>query len=304
MGKGLENKVVLVTGAGNGIGRAIAMYAASEGAKVVVNDYGVSLNGTESVEGSPAQVVVDEIKALGGEAVANLGSVSDWDQAQAMVKQAVDTFGRIDGVVNNAGVLADRMFHKMSLEEWQRVINVHLNGSFYVSRAAADYFKEQQSGAYVQMVSPTAVVGNMGQANYGAAKTGLIGLSKAIALDMKAFNVRSNCVSPSAYTRMLAGIPLKTPEQVARMEEAKKSTPEKIAPLISFLLSDAAQGVTGQIFGARRNEIMLFNQTRPIRSLAKTDGWDFESLEKTALPAMSKFFTPLDGPEYFAWKEI
>lgn len=304
MGKGLENKVVLVTGAGNGIGRAIAMYAASEGAKVVVNDYGVSLNGTEQTEGTPAQAVVDEIKALGGEAVANLGSVSEWEDAQNMIKQAIDCFGRIDGIVNNAGVLADRMFHKMSIEEWHRVINVHLNGSFYVSRAAAEHFKEQGSGAYVHMTSPTGVVGNLGQANYGAAKTGIIGLSKAIALDMKAFNVRSNAVSPSAYTRMLAGIPLKTPEQIARMENAKKNTPERIAPLITFLLSDAAQSINGQIFGVRRNEIMLFNQTRPIRSLGKSDGWDFESLENTALPALSRFFTPLDGPEYFAWAEM
>jgi NAD(P)-dependent dehydrogenase (short-subunit alcohol dehydrogenase family) len=192
----------------------------------------------------------------------------------------------------------------MSFEEWKAVIDVHLTGAFNVSRAAATFFKEQGSGAYVHMTSPTGVVGNMGQANYGAAKTGIIGLSKAIALDMAAFNVRSNAVSPSAFTRMLGGIEPKTPEQKARLEDAKLNTPEKIAPFITFLLSDSAKDVTGQIFGVRRNEIMLFSQTRPIRSLAKTDGWDFDSIEATALPALKKFLIPLEGAEYFAWQPL
>jgi NAD(P)-dependent dehydrogenase (short-subunit alcohol dehydrogenase family) len=303
MSKGLEGKVVLVTGAGAGIGRAVAMCAAREGAKVVVNDLGVSLSGEGGGDG-PARQVADEIIAAGGHAVANFGSVSDHEAAQAMVQQAVDAFGRIDGVVNNAGILRDRMFHRMSFEEWKAVIDVHLTGAFNVSRAAATFFKEQGSGAYVHMTSPTGVVGNMGQANYGAAKTGIIGLSKAIALDMAAFNVRSNAVSPSAFTRMLGGIEPKTPEQKARLEDAKLNTPEKIAPFITFLLSDSAKDVTGQIFGVRRNEIMLFSQTRPIRSLAKTDGWDFDSIEATALPALKKFLIPLEGAEYFAWQPL
>lgn len=303
MAGGLEGKVVLVTGAGNGIGRAIAIYAAKEGAKVVVNDLGVTLKG-EGSDAGPAEAVCREIAAFGGTAVANTGSVADHGAAQAMVQQAVDTFGRIDGIVNNAGVLRDGIFHKMSFEDWKFVIDVLLTGSFNVARAAAPFFKEQGSGSMVHMVSPTAVVGNMGQANYGAAKTGIIGLSKAIALDMKAFNVRSNCVSPSAFTRMLGGFVPKTPEQEARFAKAKEATPEKIAPFITFLLSDMAADITGQIFGARKNEIMLFNQTRPIRSLGKTDGWDFASIQDTAMPALRKFLTPLEGSEYFSWEPL
>lgn len=302
MDKVLKDKVILVTGAGNGIGRAIAMYCAAQGASVVVNDYGTSLTGDK--EENPAAKVVAEIEAAGGKAVANLDSVSDAEGAQRMVKLAVETFGRIDGVVNNAGVLRDKIFHRMSLEDWKLVIDTHLNGSFYTSYAAAPFFKEQGSGAFVHMTSPTGVVGMIGQANYGAAKAGIIGLSKGIALDMKKAGVRSNAVSPSAFTRMLENIPAETPEQKARLAKAKLNTPEKVAPLIAYLLSDNAQDITGQIFGVRRNEIMLFNQIRPIRSVAYGDGWTQEALHDNAIPSMRKFFTPLDGGEYFAWDSL
>lgn len=302
MDKVLKDKVILVTGAGNGIGRAIAMYCAAQGASVVVNDYGTSLTGDK--EENPAAKVVAEIEAAGGKAVANLDSVADAEGAQRMVKLAVETFGRIDGVVNNAGVLRDKIFHRMSLEDWKLVIDTHLNGSFYTSYAAAPFFKEQGSGAFVHMTSPTGVVGMIGQANYGAAKAGIIGLSKGIALDMKKAGVRSNAVSPSAFTRMLENIPAETPEQKARLAKAKLNTPEKVAPLIAYLLSDNAQDITGQIFGVRRNEIMLFNQIRPIRSVAYGDGWTQGALHDSAIPSMRKFFTPLDGGEYFAWDSL
>jgi NAD(P)-dependent dehydrogenase (short-subunit alcohol dehydrogenase family) len=305
MGKMLDGKVVLVTGAGGGIGREMALLSARHGAKVVVNDLGGSVDGEGSGSATPAQKVCDEIKAAGGQAVPNYGSVADPAAAEAMVKQAVDTFGQIDGVINNAGILRDRIFHRMSHLDWKQVIDVHLNGTFNVSRAAANYFKDQKSGSFVHYTSTSGLVGNFGQANYAAAKMAIVGLSKSIALDMKAFNVRSNCISPFAWTRMIGTIPADTPQQVARLEKMKKMTPDKIAPMAVFLLSDAAKEVSGQIFGVRLNEIMLFNHMRPVRSVHASDGWTLEKINEIAVPAMSKHFAPLErSPEYFTWDPI
>ncbi|MCZ6895663.1 MAG: SDR family NAD(P)-dependent oxidoreductase, partial [Gammaproteobacteria bacterium] len=164
----LDGKVVLVTGGGRGIGRDFSLAMAQAGAKVVVNDLGSSTDGGD-IEGTPAQEVVTEIKAMGGDARANLGSVARYEDAEQMVADAIDNFGQLDAVVNNAGILRDRMFHKMSIEEWQAVIDVHLNGSFYVSRAAASHFRERETGAYVHMTSTSGLIGNFGQANYAAA---------------------------------------------------------------------------------------------------------------------------------------
>ena len=191
----MQGKVVLVTGAGRGIGRAIAEMMAAYGAKVVVNDPGVSVNGEPGTE-RPAEEVVTAIRDKGGEAVANLDSVSDWAGARRMVETAIDTFGGIDCVVNNAGILRDRIFHQMTVEEFDAVMKVHLYGSFNVSRAAADRFKTQKSGSFVHMTSTSGLIGNFGQANYAAAKMGIVGLSKSIALDMQKFGVRSNAVAP------------------------------------------------------------------------------------------------------------
>jgi NAD(P)-dependent dehydrogenase (short-subunit alcohol dehydrogenase family) len=188
----LRNKVALVTGAGGGIGRDFALAMAAAGACVVVNDIGASVSG-EGRDAGPAQKVVDEIVAAGGKAAASTDSVSEWESANRIVQTALDAFGRIDVVVNNAGILRDRFFFNMSVEEWRSVIDVHLNGSFYVSRAAAPHFKSQQSGCYVHMTSTSGLVGNLGQANYSAAKLGIVGLSKSIALDMAKYQVRSNC---------------------------------------------------------------------------------------------------------------
>lgn len=300
----VKDKVVLVTGAGGGIGRDFALALAREGAKVVVNDLGVSVNG-EGRDISRAQAVVDEIKAFGGDAVANGDSVADWDAASRMVTQAVDTFGRIDSVINNAGILRDRFFFNMSVEEWRAVIDVHLNGAFYVSRAAAPHFKSQQSGSYVHMVSTSGLIGNLGQANYSAAKLGIAALSKSIAMDMAKFNVRSNCISPFAFSRMIGAIPTETPEQKARVERLQKMETSKIAPLAVFLASDSAVDVSGQIFAVRANEIFLMSQMRPIRGMHTEQGWTPRTVAERVIPALKPSFYKLDRSQaVFDWDPV
>jgi NAD(P)-dependent dehydrogenase (short-subunit alcohol dehydrogenase family) len=300
----LEGKVVLVTGAGRGVGRGVALDAARAGAAVVVNDLGVSLGGEG--DGTPiAEQVAEEIRASGGRAVANRDSVASGQGAQHIVEAALDAFGRIDGVVNNAGNLRDSLFHKMTEEEFDSVIAVHLKGSFNVSRAAAPHFKTQASGAYVHMTSTSGLVGNFGQANYSAAKLGIVGLSKSIALDMHRFGVRSNAVAPFAWTRMIDSIPTNTPEQQKRVEGLKKLVPEKIAPLVTALVSDAGAGVTGQIFGVRNNEIYLFSQPRPIRTAHKSDGWTPETIAERVFPMFASDFYPLQrSGDVFTWDPV
>ena len=260
----LEGKVALVTGGGRGVGRAIAIAMARAGASVVVNDLGATLDGKPDDE-RPAQEVVAQIEAIGGSGVVDGGSVADWNAANKMVEAAVNTFGRIDIVINNAGILRDVMFHRMSEPEFDAVIAVHLKGSFNVSRAAAPHFKAQGSGCYVHMTSTSGLIGNFGQANYSAAKMGVAALSKSIALDMQKFGVRSNAIAPFAWTRMIDSIPNETPEQKKRVEGLKKLDPERVAPFVVGLCADAAADVTGQIFGVRNNEIFLFSQPRPNR---------------------------------------
>jgi NAD(P)-dependent dehydrogenase (short-subunit alcohol dehydrogenase family) len=300
----LEGKVVIVTGAGGGIGRDFALAMAAESAKVVVNDLGSSVSG-EGKDAGPAHKVVEEIKAKGGAAVASTDSVADWEAAHRIVKTAIDAFGRVDCVVNNAGILRDRFFFNMSVEEWKAVIDVHLNGSFYVARAAAPYFKSQNSGCYVNMTSTSGLIGNFGQANYAAAKLGVIGLSKSMALDMAKYHVRSNCIAPFAWSRMIGTIPSDTPEQQARLEKIKRMDTAKIAPLAVYLASDLAEGVTGQIFGVRANEIFLFSQNRPLRSVHRAEGWTPEAIAEQAIPAMRAHFYALDrSQDVFSWDPI
>ncbi len=300
----VQDKVVVITGAGGGIGRDIALAMAREGAKVVVNDIGASVAG-EGSDSGPAQRVADEIRALGGHAVANTDSVSEQAAAARIVATAIEAFGRIDVVVNNAGILRDRFFHKMSAEEWDAVIKVHLYGSFYVSRAAAPHFKEQESGCYVHMTSTSGLVGNFGQANYSAAKLGIAALSKSIALDMQKFHVRSNCISPFAYSRMIGSIPTETPEEQARVERLKQMTPAKIAPLAVCLASEAASDVNGQIFAVRNNEIFLMSQPRPVRSVHRSEGWTPQSVAAHALPALKASFFDLErSGDVFSWDPI
>jgi NAD(P)-dependent dehydrogenase (short-subunit alcohol dehydrogenase family) len=208
-------------------------------------------------------------------------------------------------VVNNAGILRDRFFFNMDPEEWRVVIDVHLNGSFYLSRAAAPHFKSQNSGAYVHMVSTSGLIGNYGQANYSAAKLGLVALSKSIALDMNRFGVRSNCISPFAFSRMIGSIPTDTEEQRARVERLKVMEPAKVAPLAAFLVSDKAADVTGQIFAVRANEIFLMGQSRPIRSIHAGEGWTVKSIAERGIQALKGSFFPLDrSQDVFTWDPI
>ncbi len=300
----LAGKVIVVTGAGRGIGRAIALQLADEGASVVVNDLGASPSG-EGADATPAEEVAAEIRARGGQALANGLSVAEWDNAHEIIATAIREFGRIDGVVNNAGILRDAIFHKMSEEHFDIVLQVHLKGSFNMSRACAPHFREQNSGCLVHMTSTSALIGNLGQANYMAAKMGIVGLSKSIALDMARYKVRSNCISPFAWSRLFGKVPTDTPEQQARVEKIKQMTPEKIAPLAVALFSDAAEDISGQIFAVRNNEIFLMSQPRPIRSAHTADGWTPQSVCERVFPAFRPSMYPLDvTASVFSWDPV
>jgi len=297
----LEGKVALVTGAGGGIGRDFALALGAAGAAVLVNDLGTSVHG-EGRDAGPAEKVAAEIRAAGGKAVANTDSVADWQSANRIVQCALDSFQKLDVVINNAGILRDRFFFNMSAEEWRAVIDVHLNGSFYVSRAAAPYFKSQQSGCYVHMTSTSGLVGNLGQANYSAAKLAIVGLSKSIALDMARYRVRSNCIAPFAFSRMIGSIPTESADQQARVEKLKSMDTAKIAPLAVYLASDAAQEVTGQVFAVRANELFLMSQSRPLRSVQRDGGWTPQTIAAHAMPALRAGFYPLErSQDVFSW---
>lgn len=295
----VEGKVVVITGAGAGIGRDMARAFAQHGAKVVVNDM------PRESESSPAREVVQEIREAGGDAIAAEGSVADWGTAHSIVSAAVDTYGRVDCLVNNAGILRDRMLSNMSQEEWHSVIDVHLNGSFNMSRAVATHFKSQGSGTSIFMTSTSGLIGNTGQANYSAAKMGLVALSKSMALDMARYNVTSNCIAPWAWTSMMASMPTETPEQNARALKLQKMESSKIAPLAVYLASERARHVSGQIFGVRANEIYLFSQIRMIRSMHRDGGWTPESIADTAMPALeSSFFPNVTAAQMTPWDPV
>src|SRR6195256_3644432 len=304
-GKSLEGKSIIVTGAGRGIGREIALLCAAEGAKVVVNDPGVAADGSGS-SAAPAEEVVEEIKKRGGTAVANFETVAEAIPASRIVKTALDSFGKLDGVVNNAGILRDAIFHRMSIDAFESVIKVHLMGSFYVAHAAARLFREQESGSFVHFTSTSGLVGNFGQANYAAAKLGIVGLSKSIALDMNRFNVRSNCVSPFAWSRLIGTIPTETEEEKARVDRIQNTmTASKIAPIVVFLASDLAKDVTGQIFAVRKDEIFLMSQSRPLRVAHKDGGWTPQAIAETMLPAFKSAFYALDrSADVFNWEPL
>jgi NAD(P)-dependent dehydrogenase (short-subunit alcohol dehydrogenase family) len=302
-GIALKDKVVLVTGAGRGIGRDIALLAAAEGAAVVINDLGGSADG-QGESDSPAQQVADEIIASGGRAVANHDSVADPAGAERMVQLAVAKFGRLDSIVNNAGILRDSIFHKMTRQDWLKVLDVHLLGSFNVSHCAAKLFREQQSGTMVHLTSTSGLIGNLGQANYAAAKMGIVGLSRSIALDMARFNVRSNCIAPFAWSRLIGTIPDR-PEERARLERMKKMSTQKIAPLSVFLCSALSAGVSGQIFAARSNEVFLMSQPRPVRGMHRAEGWSVQTLAEHMLPAFRPALIPLErSPDVFSWDPV
>ena len=300
----VAGKTAIVTGAGRGIGRGISMLLAQEGARLVVCDIGASLQG-EGRDVGPAQETVDAIKKAGGQAIASTLSITEPKNSEAIVKSALDAYGRVDILVNNAGILRDVIFHKMSWSDWSDVIGVHLNGSFNMSRAVAPLFREQNSGAFVHMTSTSGLVGNFGQANYMAAKLGIMGLSRGIALDMARFNVRSNCIAPFAFTRMIESIPAQSEQDKRRIEAFQRMTPEKIAPLAVFLCSEAAAGITGQILSVRNNEIYLFNQPRPVKTIHRAEGWTPETLAAELKTAFVSSLTPLERSEdVFNWDPI
>lgn len=290
--KMLDGKVIAVTGSGRGIGREIALLCAREGAAVVVNDLGASADG-EGDDSGPAEEVVSIIRGEGGKAIVNNASVADPAGATSVVKDAIEAFGKIDGIVNNAGILRDRIFHRMSEHDWRAVIDVHLHGAFNVSKAASNYFKDQGSGSYVHFTSTSGLIGNIGQANYAAAKMGIVGLSNSIALDMARSGVRSNCIAPFAWSRMIATIPAETEAEKLRVERMKTMSADKIAPMVIALLSDAAKDVTGQIFGVRKNEIFVFSMPRPVKTMQRSEGWTAETITSDLLPAMKSVMTPL-----------
>ena len=300
----LKGRVAVVTGAARGVGREIAMLMARQGAKVVVNDYGGSEAGLGS-DRKPADEVVDEIRRAGGEAAANYDSVASMAGGQAIIKTALDAFKRVDIVVNNAGILRDRMIFNMSEEEWDAVINTHLKGTFAVTRAAAPLMREQKWGRFINMTSTSGLIGNVGQANYAAAKLGIFGLTKVTALDMARYNVTANCISPFAWTRMIGTIPTETEAQKARVEKVKRMGPEHIAPVAAFLASDAAKDVTGQVFGVRGKEIMLFGHERPIMRVHNDEGWTPERIADMFPGTLQHHLVPLvTSGQYFNYDPL
>ncbi len=302
----LNGKVVIVTGAGNGIGKECALLAGREGASVLVNDLGGGLSGGDAGSAGPAEAVAKQIREAGGKAVSNSESVADYDAVAAMVEQAKKEFGGLHGVINPAGILRDGMFHKMALGDWKAVIDVHLHGAFNVCRASIEHFREQQNGSYVLFTSTSGLIGNIGQANYAAAKLGVMGLSRIVAMEGQSKNVRSNIIAPFAWTRMIASIPVKDEASAKRVERFQRTMrADQVAQLAVALCADAAKDTSGQIFAVRGNEVFLFNQPRPVRGMAKIEGWTPESLIDHALPAMRANYTDLGAStNVFPWEPV
>jgi NAD(P)-dependent dehydrogenase (short-subunit alcohol dehydrogenase family) len=258
MSKLCEGRIAIVTGAGRGIGREHALSLAAHGAKVVVNDLGGNVDGTGG-DLSPAQQVVEEIKGMGGEAVANGDSVSSWEGAQRLINTAVETFGDLHAVVNNAGILRDRMLTNMTEEEWDAVINVHLKGTFAPSRWAAAYWREQAKagkpvdGRIINTTSVSGIYGNPGQTNYGAAKAGIASFTNIAALELARYGVTVNAVAPVALTRMTEGLG-PAPETD---EEREMRSPRWIAPIVTWLASAESKDVSGRVFEASGNVLAI-----------------------------------------------
>src|SRR2546425_8190530 len=266
----LDGKVAIVTGSGRGIGREEALLLAKHGAKVVVNDLGAHFDGTGSPTATPAQEVVAEIKKMGGQAVANGDSVADFKAAKRIVQCALDTFGKLNIVVNNAGILRERMIFNMSEEDWDAVIAVHLKGHFTVMQPATRHMREKRAGRIITFTSTAGLEGSPGQPNYSAAKEGIVGLTRSTALAMAKYGVTVNCISPTADTRMTQRLPDERRGQAM-------APPEAIAPVVAFLASDRAAHVTGQVIGVRGNQVTLFSHPAPLRQVTSREPWTAES---------------------------
>src|SRR5271154_5347983 len=242
----MDGKVVLVTGAANGIGKECALLAGREGAMVVVNDLGGGVAGGDEGSAGPAEQVAQEIRKAGGQAVSNSDSVTNRDGVARMIEQAMDTYKGLHAIINPAGILRDTMFHKMTDQDWDQVIEVHLQGAYNVCRAAIPHFREQGEGSFVLFSSTSGLIGNIGQANYAAAKMGVVGLSRILAMEGAQKNVRSNVIAPFAWTRMIATIPIKDEASAKRVERMRtKMRADQMAPPSIALLSDAAKAVSG-----------------------------------------------------------
>lgn len=282
----LDGKVVMVTGGGRGIGRECALLAAQHGAKVLVNDLGSALSGGEADGDSPAEQVAGEIRSAGGVAAVNADSVADIAGVRRMVEQAREELGGLHAVINPAGILRDAIFHKMSESEWDDVIAVHLRGSFNIVRTTIEHFREQREGSYVLFGSTSGLIGSPGQANYAAAKMGIAGLSRTIAIEGQSRNIRSNLLVPFAWTRMMDSVKAQDEVQAARLERMKATMRSDQVAQFGVALCTPAVDASGQIFSVRGDEVLLFSQPRPIRSVSRIGGWDVDSLLEFGLPSL------------------
>ncbi len=290
----LSGKVILITGGGNGIGRDCALIAAREGAKVVVNDLGGGIAGGDEGSSGPAETVAAEIRAAGGEAVANSDSVTSLTACQGMLEQALGAFGGLHAVINPAGILRDCMFHKMSEADWDKVIEVHLRGTYNVCRATVEHFRAQEDGCYVLFTSTSGLYGNIGQTNYGAAKMGIAGLARILAMEGASKNIRANALAPVAWTRMTQSVPVKDEAAAQRRAQmAQAIRPDQPARFSVALCCDVAKGVSGQFFGASGENLILYSQPRPVETVSKPEGWTLETILSEALPKMESKFVPL-----------
>jgi NAD(P)-dependent dehydrogenase (short-subunit alcohol dehydrogenase family) len=291
----LDGKVAVVTGAGRGIGRGVALLLAGEGASVVVNDLGATLDGVGRDTG-PAATVVEEIRAAGGQAVANTDSVTDYDAAQAMIQQAIDGWGKLDILVNVAGILRDRMIFNMEEAEWDAVIDVHLKGTFNTCKWASVHFRERREGGRIINMSSNSAFGAPGQPNYAAAKAGIIGLTLVLANSLNRYGVASNAILPSGATRMIDSIP-------SRVEEVKDTgklpselaigtarDPDNVAPLLAFLASDDGADVNGHLFGSFGYNIALMSQPKVVRTLRADHRWGVDELATIVPEAFGELF--------------
>ena len=301
----LDGKVAVVTGAGRGLGRGMALHLAREGARVVVNDLGGSVRG-EGQDASVARQVAEEIKADGGEAAVNTETVASWEGGHAIIQTALDHYGRVDILINNAGILRDQFIYQMSEEEWDAVVNVHLMGSFYCTRAAAPHMRNQGWGRILFITSTAGFIGTIAQCNYGAAKMGMLGLSRNLALEMQPYNVTSNCIAPFAWTRIPASVPTATEEIKKSVDRLfKDMEPEDVSPLAVFLASEDAAGITGQVFGVRGKEVYTFSQPRVARSIHNAEGWTARDLSSVLEPTFRQHLTPLDNSmTFFDWDAL